>query len=358
MKVVLITRSTLFSTRGGDTIQVLKTVKYLRRLNVSIDIKLTNEKINYQAYDLLHFFNLTRPSDILPHLKKDHPPFVVTPLLIDYSEFDKNYRKGFVGKLFRFLSPDQIEFAKTIGRWIRRQETVKDYGYLLKGQTHSVKRILGKASLLLPNSQMEYTQLLGSYAIEKPYMVVPNGIDTDIFTIGEEMKKDEKMVLCVARTEGLKNQLNLIKALNHSDFQLYLIGNHAPNQTCYYVQCRKISAPNVHFREYVPQRQLIQYYQRAKVHILPSWFETCGLSSLEAAAMGCNIVITRKGYAPEYFQDNAFYCNPSSPSSIRSAVEEAAAALPNKEFQQKIFSQLTWQHAAAATCQAYKSILI
>jgi glycosyltransferase involved in cell wall biosynthesis len=90
------------------------------------------------------------------------------------------------------------------------------------------------------------------------------------------------------------------------------------------------------------------------VHVLPSWFETCGLSSLEAASMGCNIVITRKGYAAEYFQDNAFYCDPASPSSIRAAIEQAAIAPLRKEFQQKIFSHFTWQNAAAATYQAYK----
>ena len=70
MKVAFIARSSLHSTKGGDTIQMMQTARCLKKLNVEIDIKLTDEKINYKEYDLLHFFNLIRPADILPHIQK------------------------------------------------------------------------------------------------------------------------------------------------------------------------------------------------------------------------------------------------------------------------------------------------
>ena len=101
MKVAFIARSSLYTAKGGDTVQMLHTAKYLQQLNVQVDIRLANEKINYKEYDLLHFFNLIRPADILPHIGKANTPFVVTPLLIDYSEYDKQYRKGVSGKLFQ-----------------------------------------------------------------------------------------------------------------------------------------------------------------------------------------------------------------------------------------------------------------
>ena len=102
---------------------------------------------------------------------------------------------------------------------------------------------------------------------------------------------------------------------------------------------------------------MIDYYKKAKVHVLPSWHETCGLSSLEAAAMGCNIVITDKGFTREYFGENAFYCNPASPESIFNAVEQAAQAGYNSVLQQKILHHYTWQQAAASTLKAYQNIL-
>jgi len=357
MKVAFITRSSLFSSSGGDSLQVLNTAKYLRKLNVVVDVKLTHEQINYEEYDILHFFSVVRPSDILPHILKSEKPFVVTPLLIDYSEFDKQYRKGISGKIFRFFSSDQIEYLKTIARWARRQQSIGSSAYLLKGQRNSIKYILKKARLILPNSTMEYKQLSRSYEIMPPYCIIPNGIDLDLFKRSREIEKDKHMVISVARIEGLKNQINLIQALNDSQYQLYIIGKPAINQTRYYEQCRSVAAKNIHFINHTSQEELIPYYQKAKVHVLPSWFETCGLSSLEAAAMDCNIVITNKGYASEYFEDHAFYCDPSSPLSIREAILNASNGAACTKLQEKIRSNFNWQNTAALTLEAYNKMV-
>src|SRR6476659_304125 len=100
--------------------------------------------------------------------------------------------------------------------------------------------------------------------------------------------------------------------LNGTRFQLYLVGDPAPHHMSYFHECQKQAGNNIHFVRQVSQAELVEYYSKAKVHVLPSWFETAGLSSLEAAAMGCNVVITRKGDAHEYFGDEAEYCDPAS----------------------------------------------
>lgn len=357
MKVAFIARSSLYQSKGGDTIQIQQTARCLEQLNTLVDIRLADEKINYREYDLLHFFNLARPSDILPHISRSNKPFVVTPLLIDYSEFDKLYRKGFAGKVFRHLSSGQIEYAKTMARWIKRQQSLPGFSYLFRGHTKSVKHIIKNASMILPNSEMEYRQLIQSYSVSPLYSIIPNGIDEHLFTAPVNEQKDKNMILCVARMEGLKNQINLISALNHSRFNLFLIGNAALNQTNYYIQCKKEAAENIHFIDHLPQKELINYYQKAKVHVLPSWFETCGLSTLEAAASGCNVVITDRGYASEYFKSHAFYCDPSSPSSIRQAIEKASESNVPASFREKIIKDYTWHNAAKKTYEAYQKII-
>ena len=358
MKVAFISRSSLFVAKGGDTIQMQETARCLKNWNVDVDITLTNEKINYDEYDLLHFFNLTRPADILFHIKKSKTPFVVTPLLIHYSEFDRQYRKGISGKIFQYLSPSQIEYLKSIARWIKGQEKIRSFSYLVKGYNHCIKHILLKAAMILPNSEMEYQNLVRLYSLSAPFSIIPNGIDTDFFSSTVNKEKDPNLILAVARTEGLKNQLNLIKAVNDSKFQLFIIGDAAINQTDYYKKCQKIASKNIHFIEHLPQQELIQYYSKAKVHILPSWFETCGLSTLEAASLGCNVVITNRGYASEYCNGYAYYCDPSSPVSIRQAIEKASKENFNKNFQEKIFTNYTWKNAAQKTFEAYKKILL
>jgi glycosyltransferase involved in cell wall biosynthesis len=356
MKVAFITRSTLFQQRGGDTIQVTETARHLGYVGISVDIRLADDIIDYLQYDLLHFFNITRPSDILLHLRKSGKPFVLSPILVDYSLYDKKHRRGLPGYIFRSLSGYAIEYLKTVMRWLRGTDRLVSLSYLWTGQRRSMRLIVQKASLLLPNSRMEQQQVARNFS-HGANLMVPNGINASLFTCKERIPKKKEVVLCVARIEGLKNQLNLIRALNHTNFQLIIIGAPARNQHDYYELCRKEAASNVVFIDHLKQGELVQHYQQAKVHVLPSWFETCGLSSLEAAAMGCNIVITDKGYTREYYEDYAFYCDPASPASIRQAVEKAAKAPIPEALQHKIINEYTWQVAAEKTAAAYRQVV-
>jgi glycosyltransferase involved in cell wall biosynthesis len=357
IRVAIITRSTLFTTVGGDTIQVLQTSRLMNNYGVVVEVKLTNEAINYGNYDLLHFFNITRPADILYHIRKAMIPFVVSTILVNYSEYDKFYRKGIPGMLFRHLSSDAIEYLKVISRWFLRKDKIMSLTYAFKGQKNSINEIIKKARLLLPNSMSEYVRLNKEYGCGTNYMVIPNAVDGELFRFDENAEKDPGLVICVARIEGRKNQTNLIKALNNTKYELLIIGAPAPNQLSYYQECRELAASNVHFIEHATQEELVNYYQRAKVHVLPSWFETTGLSSLEAAAMGCNIVITDKGDTKEYFGNHAIYCLPSSPESIYASVEKASLLPRDKILQSKIATHYTWQQASLCTAQGYKKII-
>jgi glycosyltransferase involved in cell wall biosynthesis len=89
------------------------------------------------------------------------------------------------------------------------------------------------------------------------------------------------------------------------------------------------------------------------VHVMPSWFETTGLVSLEAALAGCNVVSTSRGHAREYLGDLAWYCQPDDPTSIRSAVQAAWNAPARPALRERILSEYTWRHAAIATLMAY-----
>ena len=333
--------------------QVVQTARGLAELGVDTEILLSNQAISYKDYDLLHFFNIIRPADILYHSKKANIPFVVSTILVNYSEYDQNHRKG-IAALFSYLPGDSIEYLKTIARWALGRDHLASLDYTWKGQRKSILEILGKAKMILPNSESEYRRLQKNYSSEVKCMVVPNGVDPALFKNDPGTKKDEFLVLCVARIEGIKNQLNLILALNNTRFRLLIIGAPAPNQPEYYRQCRELAANNIAFIDQLPQEDLVAYYSKAKVHVLPSWFETTGLSSIEAAAMGCNIVITDKGDTREYFESEAFYCDPSNPQNILKAVEQASNAPYGEKLQRKIQHQYTWKHTAIQTLKAYQ----
>lgn len=361
MNILFISRATLYKDRGGDTVQVLNTASHLRELGVTVTIRLCNEEIDYAPFDLIHFFNIIRPADILRHAGRSAKPFVISTIYVDYSEYEKKNRAGLAGLVFRIFPPDLIEYIKVIARWLVNGEKIVSPSYLLLGQKRSIRRLIRRCAMLLPNSHSEYERLKKNYGAGPAYKVVPNAIDPLLFekktpAAEGEPVRDPRLILCVGRIEGRKNQLNLIHALNGTHYELIIIGSPSANQTAYYQSCREAAGANVSFVSSIPQETLIGYYGRAGVHVLPSWFETTGLSSLEAAAMGCRIVVTDKGDTREYFENYAYYCDPASPASIRMAVDAAAGA-PANALQEKIFTHYTWSQAAQATLAAYREII-
>ncbi|HMG14836.1 MAG TPA: glycosyltransferase family 4 protein [Saprospiraceae bacterium] len=362
IRVLFISRATLYSVKGGDTIQILNTAEALTKLNVTVDIKLCNDIfIDYAMYDLVHFFNIIRPADMLIHIEKCKKPFVVSTIFVDYSAYE-NYtaKTNWKMKLLNIFSSDTREYIKAIGRMILNSEKINSTKYLRWGHRKSIRYILRNAALLLPNSESEYLRLLKAYGIKQEYLVVNNAADIDTFNCTQATisEKDKSMVICVARIEGRKNQLNLIKALNGTPFNLFIIGNASPNHVQYYEKCKKIASSNIYFISELSQVKLIAYYKKAKVHILPSWFETTGLSSLEALFCGCNIVVSAYGDTTDYFNfNNALFCKPESIISIRQSVEQAAGTKTNIDKIEEAMTIYNWSRTAETTLSAYKTLL-
>jgi glycosyltransferase involved in cell wall biosynthesis len=101
---------------------------------------------------------------------------------------------------------------------------------------------------------------------------------------------------------------------------------------------------------------LLSAMRAAAVHVLPSWFETAGLTSLEAAAAGCAVVSTDRGYAAAYLEQEAHYCDPGDPGSIRRAVRRALAAGPSERLRQRVLERFTEERSAAEVDRVYRSV--
>ncbi len=358
MHIAFISRATLYSSPGGDTKQLDLTAHHLREMGVQVDVYLTDQEINYNKYDLLHFFNIIRPADILKHILVTDKPFVVSTIFVQYGEYEKRIRTGVAKIVGQIFSEDTVEYIKVIARRLLNGEKIGSNKYLWWGHRRSVRYIANRAAMLLPNSHSEYKRFSSKYNVNTDYRVVPNGVSTEY--VGRQFGENAKYkdaVICMARIEGLKNQLSLVRALNGTNYNVYINGKPSPNGMPYYEQCKKEAAGNVHIDGWVQGDDLYSAYQNAKVHILPSYFETTGLSSLEAAVMGCNIVVTDRGDQKEYFKDFAWYCDPDSPASIKEAVDAAYSAPYNEAFKEYILANYTWEKAAKETLKGYNKVL-
>ncbi|MEF8845028.1 MAG: glycosyltransferase family 4 protein [Bacteroidales bacterium] len=356
MKVAFIARSSLYKIRGGDTTQVVKTADELKKLGVQAEIFLASQQVPYEKFDLLHFFNIIRPADHLYHIRKSNKPYTVSTIYLDYAEFDRMGRGLLTRSLFKALGKSKSEYLKNVYRFVRKQDRLVSTEYLL-GHKRAINKVLNGASLVLPNSESEFSRLSRDFGFMGNYVVVPNGIDKQIFSeIPEYIHRQEK-IICVAQIYGRKNQHSLIQVCNKLGVPLDIIGEAPPNHKKYYEYCKKIAGRNVTFYDHMPQRELIGHYASAKVHALPGWFETTGLSSLEAVAMGCNAVVGEGGDTRAYFNNLAWFCKVYELKSIEKAVLMALKKPVNPHLREIILNRYTWQKAAEATCKAYEKIL-
>jgi glycosyltransferase involved in cell wall biosynthesis len=367
VRVLLQSRRTLFTAPGGDTIQVLKTAEQLRSMGIVADISLDLEP-PLGGYDLVHLFNLMRPQEAYLqalNARRRGRRIALSTIYVRFDEMDVR-RPGFQGAAARVLrSPAAREYAKILSRAILNREWHAGTRQLLKLGFHAAQaKLLEWSDVLLPNSTSELARLLQDHpdAAHKAYVVVPNGIDTRLFAVARSSVQPpvaglRDCVLCVGRIEPVKCQLELALAMRELPWPLVLIGTPAPNHRRYAARVLAAGGSKLHMLGGIEHGALPGYYAMARVHALVSWFETTGLSSLEAAAMGCALVITDKGDTRAYFGNDARYCDPASVTSIREAIADAYAASANPELRQRVLAQYTWERAAQATREGYERAL-
>lgn len=330
MRVVFQTRPDYLSTIAGDTIQLLKTKEYLEKLGVQIEISVAPE--NLKNFDIVHLFNTTRVKETYIYFvnaKIQQKPVAVSTIYWDFSEYCAI--QGSPANLYK--------------NWLDSQAMRRS--------------IFRGADILLPNSRLEADIIQKQYGRTAPFHIVPNGVDP-IFARGcpddffrQHGFKD--FILCVGRINHRKNQLGLVRALKGSGLPLLLAG--PPNDAEYLRQCHR-EYPGLMVLNHLEHHDLPGLYASARVHVLPSWFETPGLASLEAGLAGCSVVSTDRGSAVEYFGDMACYCDPGSQESISSAVKKAwlMGRQNGDDLKRHILQNFLWKNTAMETLRAYQKI--
>lgn len=366
-KVLFVNRTDAFARPGGDTVQMVRTGEHLRRLGCEVDVSLCLQP-EASGYDLVHVFNLQRPREQLPqvrHLQRYGTPIVLSPIYWDTSEAlwaDMATKAAFgqagnEGELGAYL--ERIEDGSLAVRDVTVHSRPEPY----PGFRAEQREILWSVDFLLPNSYMEMRQIGLSLGVHnQAFAVVPNAVEARTFAeaspewfLSRFGLRD--FVIAAGRFEATKNQLMLVHALQGTGLQMVLVG--ACGDKKYLDLCRRFAPPGTLFIvDNLSQEELASAFAAARVHVLPSWGETTGLVSLEAALAGCSNVVSDRGAQWEYFREYAYYCNPASAASIRAAVTAAYSnydhdAPKRRRFQKLILQWYTWNRTAKETLSAY-----
>ncbi len=130
--------------------------------------------------------------------------------------------------------------------------------------------------------------------------LVPNGIDMSRFNkkvdgskVREKLlgNKYKDIVMYIGRTSKEKKLDVMLKAakIARKDM-LFVIGGTGPARAYYEAMARRYRLGNVKFIGFVKDEELPEYYAAADVFCIPSTFETQGIVSLEAMAVGKPVV--------------------------------------------------------------------
>jgi glycosyltransferase involved in cell wall biosynthesis len=355
---------------GGDQVQLEATARALRANGVDAQISAEAEP-NLFGFDAVHLFGLVRPQETWIQAKnaiRQGKPVFLSTVYCDVWEFEQVARSGPVGWIARRSNRNVMEALKAAGRGVNNREWSRgSLALFLRGYSRMQRELVSMSSSFLPNSRSEWLRIAHDLRLNPDdgrVTVVPNGFDADESSMvggspPAHLAKFDGCVLCVARLEGRKNQANLIEAVRDTDLPLVLAGPATANQGRYVKRVEEAagSLENVYVLGAVTAEEKAWLYSLAQVHVLPSWMETCGLSSLEAAVAGCAVVVSPNGDTHDYFGDYADYCDPASPASIREAIIRAKARGPSAALVERVCSEFTWERCGEATYRAYRDVL-
>ncbi len=373
MKVLMLGRIGLLKHGGGDKVQIQNTARELERLGVQVDIK-TGLSVDMAPYDLVHVFQLdwTAETNLYARrVKQANKPLVLSPIHHSIKEvklFDDTYVFD-LRRLSRFLFKDQHNrdtFKNVYRALFNPQKLRPTLSSVFRGLENMHKETLTLADIVLVQTKLEARDLQDTYHVEFKWRLIPNGVGR-VFLENRPTQNPfsfEDYILSVGRIEPRKNQLRIVEAVAslrkswNKDLHLVFVGSKPKLKHFEYVWRfdRLLSEnPWILYVPKVPYEEMPAYYQHARVSVSASWFESTGLTSLEASFCGTSVVASGER-AREYLGDLAEYCYPNDVVSIAQAIRRAYER-PSPQVPEKLRQEYTWENVAKKTLEVYEQIL-
>ncbi|HEY1429739.1 MAG TPA: glycosyltransferase family 4 protein, partial [Candidatus Tumulicola sp.] len=311
-RVLLVVRPSVHERGGGDFTQAKVTQAGLRGEGIEVDI-VASATPDATGYDIAHVFGVFDPEIATVQIdacRASGAPIALSPIWWDLYAFFGRSRacEGILARdAARIESRLRRLRATPPDRLLRRAERRK-YDERLGLQTSLMRR----ADVLLPNSAIEAHQYMERLQLyDRPMAVVHNAVDRAVPPVSAMDEPTRSGVVCLARIERKKNQATLLYALRDLDVDVTLAGGW--HDQPYLELCRRWASPRVSMPGNLEYDAAFALLRSAAVCILPSWAETPGIATIEAALCGARIVASNDGTEIEYFGENALYVDPLDP---------------------------------------------
>lgn len=149
------------------------------------------------------------------------------------------------------------------------------------------KKIISEANLITTPSKFLQEEIK-KQRVKAKFIVIPNGIDKNKF---KPMKK-EKRILMVARlfpNKGIQDVLDALKGMNLQDWKVDIVGEGPYRKFLENKTKENNLRDNIIFHGWVDNnsQKMKELYGHASIFVSASYFESFGLTIIEALSAGC-----------------------------------------------------------------------
>jgi glycosyltransferase involved in cell wall biosynthesis len=239
--------------------------------------------------------------------------------------------------------------------------------------------VFNQAKVIIAPSNLAKKSLVKFYKIpEDKIRVVYHGVDIEEFSPAtpserQNLRKngvnDDSFVILFIGEFKRKNLDDVLMALSklNKNIKLIVVGGKRAGGKTYYmkmIEHLKLTS-RVLFYDFVSQKQLLELYKISDVYILPTLYDTFGLTVLEAMAVGLPVIVSRRAGVSELLLNTSveeyFILNEISAEGIRKRLELLMSdeTLRRKLglIARKIAEKWTWQKTAEETLKIYEEVV-
>lgn len=335
MRVLFLTYPRIGLNRGGLQIQIEETAKGLTNLGVEV-IPYDPWKNQIPDVDICHVFSID--GSMVYHVMRAVSlgvPVVVCPVL---NLFDT--------RPLLSLIKQRLSIFPGVYSDLKRARTMLHAAALVLAANTDERNILTKIFNIDPAK----------------FRFIPNGIsmafrdgDPHLFEAAFGVKD---FVLNVASIEPRKNQLALVRAMQHLPYTLVLAGTASPENEGYLKQVKAAAGTNVKFvgRIRHDDPMLASCYRAAKLFILPSLSEVMPLTLNEAAVAGCRILASDQVPVSEFIASHIKRFRPNDVQSIARLIDAEMRDEETNAIPQAVTAMPTWNNVCQDLMKLYREI--
>lgn len=174
---------------------------------------------------------------------------------------------------------------------------------------------------------------------------INNGVNINNNLYNKKVKRNKYQLLTVGGGRKVKGVLNVCKAvekINNKNIKLIVVGEDGEHTE----EIKRYEF--VKYKGFISQEELIELMKSSYIYIQNSYYETFGMTVLEAIACGANIILSEKiGVAIPNSQD--FQVNPDDIYGIKDKIEQLLEKI-EEEYKQNLtidlIENLSWENTA------------